>query len=285
MLRLLLPLVLGPCLCLGGPIVPIAAEDTSASEKLGFKLSIQAYTFNRFTFFEAVDKAHQAGIRYMEAYPGQKIGGPFDGTIGTNMSQAEIDGVKEKLSEAGIELVAFGVTGLSAQPEESRRVFEWCSQMGIQVINTEAPASAFDTIEALCEEFGIKVGLHNHPEPSIYWDPKVVMAALEGRGPMMGACADTGHWLRSGLDPLECLKILEGRIVSMHFKDLNQKGRQAHDVPWGTGVANVPALLAELKRQGFQGPMSIEYEHNWLESLPEVTQCVINFHEMVEQLK
>lgn len=89
--------------------------------------------------------------------------------------------------------------------------------------------------------------------------------------------------MRSGLDPVECLQKLDGRIVSFHFKDLNKKGKGAHDVPWGTGVANVPALLAEMKRQGFQGPVSIEYEHNWLESLPEIGQCVINFHAMTTE--
>jgi hypothetical protein len=49
-------------------------------------------------------------------------------------------------------------------------------------------------------------------------------------------------------------------------------------------VANVPALLEEMKRQQFQGPISIEYEHNWLESLPEIGQCVINFHVMTNDL-
>jgi hypothetical protein len=52
-----------------------------------------------------------------------------------------------------------------------------------------------------------------------------------GRG---GACADTGRWMRSELNPVEQLKKLEGRIISFHFKDLNKFGGGAHDVPWGT---------------------------------------------------
>ena len=83
--------------------------------------------------------------------------------------------------------------------------------------------------------------------------------------------------MRSGINPLEALKKLEGRVVSLHFKDLNEASPDAHDVPWGTGKADVKALLTELKRQGFKGVFSIEYEHNWENSVPDIAQCVANF--------
>jgi sugar phosphate isomerase/epimerase len=265
---------------------PVAASDIddSAAESLGWKLGVQTYSFNRFTFFEAVEKAASVGLKYAEAYPGQKISHDFEGQIGPEMSEENIQRVKDKLDEVGVRLTAFGVTGLSADESVSRRTFEWCKKFGIQVINTEVREDAFDTLEKLCAEFEIKLGLHNHPKPSFYWNPETVLKALQGRSHWLGACADTGHWLRSGLEPVECLGKLDGRIVSFHFKDLNRQGRDAHDVPWGQGVANVPALLSEMKRQGFQGPISIEYEHNWLESLPEIAECVKNFHKMAAEL-
>lgn len=251
---------------------------------MGWNLSVQAYSFNRFTFFEAVDKAASVGLKYIEAYPGQKIAADIDGQMGPGMSDQQIKQVQEKLASAGIKLIAFGVTGLSADEAESRRTFDWCKNFDVQVINTEVREDAFDTLEKLCKEYEIKIGIHNHPQPSYYWNPETVKRAIEGRSEWIGACADTGHWIRSGLNPLECLKVLEGRIVSFHFKDLNEVARNAHDVPWGQGVADVPALLAEMQRQGFRGPISIEYEHNWLNSLPEIGQCVIGFYRMVDDL-
>jgi sugar phosphate isomerase/epimerase len=68
--------------------------------------------------------------------------------------------------------------------------------------------------------------------------------------------------------------VLKGRIISAHLKDLNQMGEGAHDVPYGTGVSDVKTVLDELKAQGFQGNISIEYEYNWDNSLPEVTKCI-----------
>lgn len=63
---------------------------------------------------------------------------------------------------------------------------------------------------------------------------------LDGRSDLMGVCADIGHWVRSGLNPVDCLRQLEGRVISLHIKDLNKFGvRDAHDLPWGTGNSNV----------------------------------------------
>ena len=100
------------------------------------------------------------------------------------------------------------------------------------------------------------------------------MELVKDRDPRIGACADTGHWMRSDLKPVDCLRILKGRVLSSHLKDLNGFGKGVHDVPYGTGAADMPAILAELKAQGFSGPASIEYEHNWDNSLPEVTKCI-----------
>ncbi|HPV37818.1 MAG TPA: TIM barrel protein, partial [Candidatus Hydrogenedentes bacterium] len=130
------------------------------------------------------------------------------------------------------------------------------------------------------------VAVHNHPNPSFYWNPDTVLEFVKDRTKRVGACADTGHWPRSGVDPLEALKKLEGRIITFHFKDLNEFGkREAHDVPWGTGVCNVEALMKEIQRQGLKNIVfSIEYEHNWDNSVPEIAQCVAYFDKVAAEL-
>jgi len=47
--------------------------DANTDDLKGWKLGMQAYSFNRFTFFEAVDKNKALGMRYIEAYPGQGL--------------------------------------------------------------------------------------------------------------------------------------------------------------------------------------------------------------------
>ena len=144
----------------------------------------------------------------------------------------------------------------------------------------------FDLIDKLCNEYKIGVAIHNHPKPSHYWNYETVLKVCEGRSKWIGACADTGHWTRSEIDPVMAIKELgkRGRIRSLHFKDLNKWGGGAHDVPWGTGVSKVGEVLAELSRQGFEGVFSIEYEHNWENSVPEIKQCVEWFKKTAAEL-
>jgi sugar phosphate isomerase/epimerase len=59
------------------------------------------------------------------------------------------------------------------------------------------------------------------------------------------------------------------------MKDLNDKnGEEDRDVHWGTGVANTKGIIEELKRQKFRGMISAEYENNWLNNVPDVTESV-----------
>jgi len=274
---------------LAGPLAQpshaAATRGAPSAEKLGWRLGCQAYSFNRFTFFEAVDKNASLGLKYLEMYPGQKLSPQQpEVRVGHDMSAEARQAVKDKLAQANTRLVCYGVVGLSKDEKASRKVFDFAKEMGIEVIVSEPRQDAFDTIERLCEEYGISVALHNHPKPSPYWNPDTVLDACKGRSKRIGACADTGHWMRSGIEPLAAVRKLQGRIISFHFKDLNTFGPGAHDVPWGTGKAAIREILKEVHRQGLRAPFSIEYEYNWENSLPEIAQCVAYFEKVAAEL-
>ncbi len=259
-----------------------------AAEKEVWKLGMQAYSFNRFTFYEAVDKNKALGLRYIEAYPGQRLSSEKpDVRTDHNMSGRDRKLMLQKLREAGVKLMNYGVVGLPNNEAECRKVFDFARDMGIETIVSEPPEEALKLISKLCDEYKINVAIHNHPKPSRYWDPDTVLKVCKGLSTRVGACADTGHWMRSGIDPLEAIKKLgqAKRIISLHFKDLNEFGvRGAHDVIWGTGKGKIKAILAELARQKFEGVFAIEYEHNWLNSVPEIAGCVSYFEQTAAEL-
>lgn len=70
--------------------------------------------------------------------------------------------------------------------------------------------------------------------------------------------------------------MLEGRVEHLHFKDLNKFG-DGHDVPWGTGKGNPAGMMAELKRQGFKGYFSIEFEYGSLDDLAKSLPLCVKF--------
>ncbi len=268
-------------------VIPRPARGAAAAGKIpaehrigGWALGAQAYSFNRFSAFEAIEKTAQTGGKVIEFYPGQKLSPEEpDAKVDQNAPDAVIARLKDKLRTHGILAVNFGVVGLPNDDAQSRKVFEFARKMGIPAVTSEPKAEAMDLLEKLVKEYDVKLAIHNHPKRAKnpdyrHWDPGYVLSLVKARDPRLGACADTGHWVRSGIKPVDALKTLQGRVISSHLKDLHVFAPNGHDVPFGTGVSDIAGILDELKRQNFDGNLSIEYEHNWESSVPEIAQCV-----------
>ena len=54
------------------------------TDPLGWRLGSAAWSFNRFTFFEAVDKTAALGLHYIEAFEGQRISAESDVKMSTD---------------------------------------------------------------------------------------------------------------------------------------------------------------------------------------------------------
>ena len=278
--------------------LPASAETQSAAEKLGWTLTVHSYTFQKFSIFDAIDKTAAIGIKHMS------ISGTVnlldgDGKIAkkstVDISEKEVAAIRDRMKEKGVDttFMNMGVVHPGINEAESRKIFEGAKRLGISVLVAEPETHGkmeelgpvMDVVEKLAKEYNIKVAIHNHPKPdNFYWNPDTVLAAVHGRSPLLGVCADVGHYVRSGLDPVETLKKMEGRLIALHFKDLNEKSPKAHDVVWGTGISDAKGMLAELKRQKFQGTICIEYEYNWENSSPEIAECVKFFNATCAEL-
>lgn len=254
----------------------------------GWKLAVQAWTFHNSTFYETVDNAKALGLKYIEGFPDQSLSrqGPRAQTSYL-MDAKTREQIKAKLAEAGIKLINYGVvTPKKNSEDEWRKLFDFAKDMGIETIVSEPPEDAFDMLDKLCQEYKINIAIHNHPKPaSRYWHPDAVLKVCQGRSKYIGACADIGHWMRSGINPIEAIKKLKGRIIELHAKDLDKFGDpNAHDVIWGTGVGDFKGILAELDKQGFKGVFTIEYEHNWDKNMPDLAGCIAYFNKIAAEL-
>ena len=246
----------------------------------GFALGCQAYSFHRFSVYEAIEKTANVGGKVIEFFPGQQLSKEDPNLkLDHHCSDEVLEKVKAKLNQHHLIAVNYGVVGLPNNEEECRKVFEFAKKLGLRALTSEPSPQAMDLIEKLVKEFDIMMAIHNHPkradDPNYkFWDPNYVLSLVKDRDRRLGSCSDTGHFVRSGIKPVEALRILNGRVISCHLKDLNEFTPQGHDVPFGTGVSDIPGILAELKRQKFQGNISIEYEYNLLNSVGEIGQCI-----------
>jgi sugar phosphate isomerase/epimerase len=245
----------------------------------GFAIGTQAYSFKEFTAFEAIEKTQAAGAKCIEFFPRQKLSKEKpDITLNhASMSEEDVAALQAKLAQHGVKAVNYGVVG-GKDEAEWRQIFEFAKKLKLYAITTE-DVKNIDIIEKLVKEFDIKVGYHEHAKKPLdrsyqLWDPNFVAGLVKDRDPRIGACADTGHWQTSGLKPVDCLKILKGRIISSHLKEREVIGERKPDIVYGTGVSDIAGCLAELKAQGFDGNISIEYENKWEDNVPDIKKCV-----------
>ena len=245
----------------------------------GFFVGCQAWTWNHFTVMEAIEKTAESGGRVIEFFPGQSLSKEQPNVkLDQNVGPEVISAVKAQLDKYHIKAVNFGVTGIPNDAAGARKLFEFAKSLGLRAITTES-VDAIDTFEPLVKEFDIMVAFHDHPkranDPNYkMWDPNYILSVVKNRDRRIGSCADIGHWVRSGIKPVDAIKILKGHIISCHLKDLSEFSPDGHDVPAGTGVSNIPAVLEELHSQGFTGNISIEYEYHMEDSLAEVSQSI-----------
>ena len=251
------------------PIPPELAQD-------GWFIGVQAWTFNRFTTFEAIAKTKEAGGNLIELFPGQRLRAGSDAKVGHDMPEAALAELKAECARQGVRPVNYGVVG-ARDAAEVRRIMEFARKLGLYAVCTESTERIADW-EAAAREFDIKVAFHEHPgsmsNPGYkVWNPLYILGVVESRDARVGACADLGHWCTSGLKPIECLRILKGRVISVHLKDKAKVG-PSEVVAAGLGVVDVGACLDELRRQGFSGNISVEHENDWDNNVPQVKASI-----------
>jgi AP endonuclease, family 2 len=268
-------------------LLALPSQAQTKAEKNGWRLGIQSYTFHLFSLAEALDKTEELGVKYIEVYPGHKLGGKWgDKVFDFNLDVQTQKELREFAASKGIKIVGTGVfvTDNSADWE---KMFRFADEMGLEFITCEPALKDWDLVEKLANQYKIKVSVHNHPKPSDYWNPDNLLSVISNRSRLLGSCSDVGHWRREGLNQIDCLKKLQKRIVSLHFKDIAPKvegEKEQHDVIWGTGILDVKGMLKELKRQKFKGVFSIEYEFNWDNSVPDIKECIKYFNKTADEI-
>lgn len=262
------------------------ASEVNKTVSNDWKLSMQSYTFNLFTVPEALDKTAELGLNYIEIYPGQKMGPEFnDAIFGYNLTLDQQAQLKKLAASKDIKIVSSGVW--TAKRDEWAQVFYFADNMGMEFISAEPDPEDWNLVEGLAKEYNIKVAVHNHPNENSYWNPEILLDYIGERSTLIGSSADVGHYKRMNVDPTLALRKLDGRLISMHFKDIAAPDSDGNyeDVVWGTGILGVKDMLQELDRQNFKGYFTIEYEANWENNLPQIKESIEYFKKTVQTIK
>ncbi|MDO3679487.1 sugar phosphate isomerase/epimerase family protein [Paenibacillus ehimensis] len=204
--------------------------------------------------------------------------------------------VREALARNGLELACFGACNNLAvtDPAERREQIadvtgsvDKAAQLGAKVVRVFSGDKAADVtyeqakawiIEGLKEgaayaqQRGITLCLENHGYFAGKAD-QVLEVIDEVNSPALRSTFDTGNFLLVDDQPNEAMDKLLGVVSHVHFKDFlpvgeDYAGRKykslggvlyAGKVP-GEGIVDLKHLLGKLKRSGYQGWLTVEYE-------------------------
>lgn len=260
-----------------------AAGKVSPGIHTQWQTGVALYSFNRFPFAASLEKADSAGVRYVEGFFFHKLGKEFNNKTMGAVSREDIIKMKQMMDKKGIKMKSMYVGG-AKNVGEWQFFFDTAKELGMQYLVCEPEKNHWDMIDSLAGLYKIKIAIHEHSKGlSIYWHPDSVLAAVKDH-PNIGACADLGHWARSGLDPVKCLEKLRGHILGIHLKDIDEfNNTKANDVNAGTGVINFPGVVRELKNQNFNGLVYVECEHNMDNNLADVVQTIRYFETLAKK--
>jgi inosose dehydratase len=243
------------------------AADASKLPYGGFNLGLQSYTLRNFDVDRALAEINKLGLHSVEL---------FNAHFNVASSDADIAAMKSKTKALGIQMMGHGVNPFTADHEANRKWFEFAKKAGIKNLSANPSEDAFDSLDKLCEEYQIRIAIHNHGPGADYDKVSDVLNAVRGHHPLIGACADLGHYIRSAEDPVRAINLLEGRLFGIHLKDFAEQKAETKGVIIGQGHLDVVGVFKSLKKVNFpaDGCLALEYEENPDNPLADVKQCL-----------
>jgi sugar phosphate isomerase/epimerase len=233
-----------------------------------FNLGIQSYCFRKFLPLpDLIDALRQAGLSYAEIWPRH---------LPWTLPQAEIDEALSLLKTEGISVSAYGAVEFDNDEAAARPIFAFAQQAGIAALTvTKVEPDALPLVDRLSEEYGVLVAIHNHGRHHHYGRFEQIEEVFSRTSHRHGLCLDTAWFLDAGCDPVEAIDVFRDRLYGVHLKDFvfdDQGGHQ--DVIIGRGGLDLPRFMRRLQDVGFDGYLSIEYEGDPDDPLPQVIECV-----------
>jgi sugar phosphate isomerase/epimerase len=234
----------------------------------GYSLGAQSYSLREFNTVECVRHLQGMGLHYVEM---------FDKHLSKTASAEQIAETLKLLKDAGIKLQGHGVHPFTKDHEANKKIFEFAKKVGVKVITADPAPDSFDSLDKLAAEYDICIAIHNHGPNHRYNKIADTAKAVEGRHKNIGACVDTGHYIRSGEDPVKAVLELGPRVFGAHLKDEKEANTPAsHNVVIGKGHLDVVGMFKALKKVNFPayGALSLEYEANPKNPIDDMKACL-----------
>lgn len=243
----------------------VATVENPVAEAMDFPIGFAGFSFVRFDLDKSIAMMKRMGVTNLSVK---------EFHLPLNSSQETIDGVKKKLTDAGINMYTVGVVYMKSK-EAVDQAFDYARKCGVNMIvgvpNPELLAYTEEKVKAT----NIKMAIHNHgPEDKLYPSPKDVYDRIRDMDPRMGLCIDIGHTFRAGVLPEKAVVEYKDRLFDLHIKDVTAMAKDAKVIEIGRGAINFPAFVKALRKIKYTGICSVEYEKDMNDPLAGMAESV-----------
>lgn len=243
----------------------------------GFPLGVQSYSLRNFDLQQCLRQIQELGLHFVEFYSKHM---PLE------INAEQLAATRKLLATAGVQVNAHGVSDFSKDHEANRKIFEFAKFVGVKNLTANPAKDSFDSLDKLCAEYNVRICIHNHGPGALYDKISDVASIVKDRHPNIGACIDTGHFIRSAEDPVKAVHELKGRVFALHVKDEAEQKPNSHNVIIGQGHLDLVGLFKALRETGFpkDGSISLEYEAKPENPLEDMKACVTAAKEAIAKL-
>ena len=229
---------------------PNEVKTTAADNK--FHLSCADWTFHLFDIDTALQTLQKCDIHY----------------LCIKDFHLPLDATEEQIKAFHAKCAEYGVTGYGVGPiyqnteEEVDKAFEYTRKVGAKVMLSVPPYELLPYVDKKIKEYPeIKYAIHLHgPDLDVYQDATVIWDKVKDLDPRIGMCLDIGHDFRNGADPVADLEKYHTRVFEMHIKDETDNSKAGQCVEMGRGKIDFPAFVRMMRKVGYDGMCSLEYE-------------------------
>lgn len=237
-----------------------------------WRMGSQSYSFRKFDTIGAIDQLKKLGLSNIE----------FCGVhFPCDANDPKVAEAKKIIADMGVNVPCYGVESFGADESANRKKFEFAKAMGIKILTADPAPDSFDILDKLVEEYGVKIAIHNHGPNARYNKVQDTLDAIKDHSPMIGACVDTGHAIRSAEKPHEVIAALGDRVHSLHLKDWKHGGEEQI---LGEGDMGLVAVAEALKGLQFAGPLMMEYENSPENPRPDMEVGLANWNKAVSEV-
>lgn len=230
-----------------------------------FDIAVAGYSYREFTIDQTLEFLQSMGVKYLSIK---------DFWLPLNSTREEMDAFKAKCASYGVEGYTLGPIYMNSKAEVDR-AFAYAERYGAKMFIGVPAYEMLDYTIQKVRETGIRVAIHTHgPDGAAFPDIRTIVEKVKDPSLGIGCCMDLGHTFRAGYDVASDIRKFRDWIYDIHIKDETDASKAGVTWEIGRGKMDIPAIIKALKKIGYKGKISMEFEKNGSNPHPGVAESI-----------